>query len=328
MARPCKEGLDYFPHDVDSANDEKIETLCAVYGHHEGYSTYYRLLERIYRAGGKLNISVTEIRQKLARNCGHMTDDQFQKFLNTCCNIELFDKSQYEQGFITSNGIQKRIAPVILKRHRAKELYEKSVTETTQKPLISVTENPPETTQSKVKYSKEKNIKTKTGVCVDDSRFNDPLPLDHENAYQWFREYYQARTKKAVLEVAGRKAFSANIKNLPEIIEFKRAIEKYFQKDLDALKGFAYGPEKLLWNWRTYIPTQAEIEALEAREAAKRAEIEADRVEQRTCTCGVTYKTTKGDDFKACPACRERTRKEAIKKAGDLVRGLSEKFKA
>lgn len=186
----------------------------------------------------------------------------------------------------------------------------------------------PNGNESKVKYSKEKNIKTKTGVCVDDSRFNDPLPLDHENAYQWFREYYQARTGKAVLEVAGRKAFSANIKNLPEIIEFKRAIEKYFQKDLDALKGFAYGPEKLLWNWRTYIPTKAEIVALEAREAAKRAEIEAARVEQRTCTCGVTYKTTKGDDFKACPACRERSRKEAIKKAGDMVRGLSEKFKA
>jgi len=175
---------------------------------------------------------------------------------------------------------------------------------------------------------REEKEKKKTDICINDSQYNDPLPLDFENAYQWFREYYQARTGKAVLEVAGRKAFSANIKNFPEIIEFKRAIEGYFLKDPDALKGFAYGPEKLLWNWRTYIPTKVEIVALEAREAAKRAEIEAARVEQRTCTCGVTYKTTKGDDFKACPACRERSRKEAIKKAGDMVRGLSEKFKA
>lgn len=230
MARPCKEGLDYFPHDVDSANDEKIETLCAVYGHHEGYSTYYRLLERIYRAGGKLNISVTEIRQKLARNCGHMTDDQFQKFLNTCCNIELFDKSQYEQGFITSNGIQKRIAPVILKRHRAKELYEKSVTETTQKPLISVTENPPETTQSKEKK--------KTNIFADE--FNALWNL------------YPSKDGKK----ASEKHFNATVKNKEDLIEIQQALNNY----LNHLKINSWKKPKngSTWfnNWRDWVNWQ------------------------------------------------------------------------
>ena len=27
MARPIKEGMDYFPHDTDATNDEKIEAL-------------------------------------------------------------------------------------------------------------------------------------------------------------------------------------------------------------------------------------------------------------------------------------------------------------
>lgn len=52
MARPIKEGLDYFPHDTDaSTQDDKIETLEASYGN-DGYATYFKLLERIYRNGG------------------------------------------------------------------------------------------------------------------------------------------------------------------------------------------------------------------------------------------------------------------------------------
>ena len=47
MARPQKEGMDYYPHDIDAANDEKIEALRAIYGNN-GYAFYFILLERIY----------------------------------------------------------------------------------------------------------------------------------------------------------------------------------------------------------------------------------------------------------------------------------------
>ena len=49
MARPPKEGLDYFPHDTDAVNDEKIEALRALYGN-DGYAFFFILLERIYRS--------------------------------------------------------------------------------------------------------------------------------------------------------------------------------------------------------------------------------------------------------------------------------------
>ena len=43
MARPRKEGLDYFPHDTDAASDEKIEALTIIYGA-KGYAFYFILL--------------------------------------------------------------------------------------------------------------------------------------------------------------------------------------------------------------------------------------------------------------------------------------------
>ena len=48
MARPQKEGLDYFPLDTDIAEDEKILYLEAETGL-EGFAIYVKLLSTIYR---------------------------------------------------------------------------------------------------------------------------------------------------------------------------------------------------------------------------------------------------------------------------------------
>lgn len=37
MARPRKEGMDYFPHDTDAVNDTKIESLRMLYGNDGHY---------------------------------------------------------------------------------------------------------------------------------------------------------------------------------------------------------------------------------------------------------------------------------------------------
>jgi hypothetical protein len=57
MGRPRKEGMDYFPHDVDAVFDEKIEALRTMFGN-DGYAFYFISLERIYRSGqGELDVS-------------------------------------------------------------------------------------------------------------------------------------------------------------------------------------------------------------------------------------------------------------------------------
>ncbi len=50
MPRPTKDGLDYFPLDVDIDNDEKMELVEAKHGL-LGFAVIIRILMRIYRNG-------------------------------------------------------------------------------------------------------------------------------------------------------------------------------------------------------------------------------------------------------------------------------------
>ena len=153
MARPQKEGMDYFPHDNDAANDEKIEALRVLYGN-DGYAFYFILLERIYRtAEYELDISDAETIQILSRKVG-VTEELFNKMLETALKRKCFDLDAYEQrGVLTSSGIKKRASVVLEKRETMRSRYKKvSDAETTQ-------ETKAETPQSKVKESKVKKTK-------------------------------------------------------------------------------------------------------------------------------------------------------------------------
>ena len=155
MARPQKEGMDYFPHDSDAVNDEKIEALRVLYGN-DGYAFYFILLERIYRtAEFELDISDAETIQILSRKIA-ITEEQFNRILETALKRKCFDREAYEQrGVLTSDGIKKRASVVIEKRESMRSKYQKvSDAETTQ-------ETKAETPQSKVKESKVKERKVK-----------------------------------------------------------------------------------------------------------------------------------------------------------------------
>jgi hypothetical protein len=125
--------MDYFPHDNDAANDEKIEALRALYGN-DGYAFYFILLERIYRtAEYELDISDAETIQILSRKVG-VTGELFNKMLYTALKHKCFDQEAYEQrGVLTSTGIKKRASVVLEKRENMRAKYKKvSVAETTQ----------------------------------------------------------------------------------------------------------------------------------------------------------------------------------------------------
>ena len=174
MARPNKEGLDYFPHDTDAVNDEKIEALKILFGN-DGYAFYFIHLERIYRTPNfELNISDAETRQILAKKVG-ITIELYDQILSSAITRGCFDKKLYEKrGILTSNGIKKRALVVVNKRLKMKDYYNNkkvSDAETEQKPG----KNPEESSQSKVKKrkvkeSKEKNIKKEmpADFCVSE----------------------------------------------------------------------------------------------------------------------------------------------------------------
>jgi len=163
MARPQKEGLDYFPHDTDAVNDEKLEALRALHGN-DGYAFYFILLERIYRSPNmEIDISDAETIQVLARKVS-VTTEKFEEIMKTALKWRCFDVEKYRNHHIlTSNGIKKRALPVIEKREKMRLTYQKEQVST---PIPATeTQNKPD----KVKESKVKNI------IKDDKKLSSPI---------------------------------------------------------------------------------------------------------------------------------------------------------
>lgn len=116
MARPLKSGLEYFPHDCDASNDEKIESLVSVCGL-VGYAFYFRLLERIYRTpNGELDLSDSLQRSVVIKKMG-LSEKKFEKILETCLKLKLFDENLFKiRKSVASNGIQRRFSQVLKMR--------------------------------------------------------------------------------------------------------------------------------------------------------------------------------------------------------------------
>jgi DnaD/phage-associated family protein len=153
MARPRKQGMDYFPHDCDARNDLKIRKLRALYGN-DGYAVYFILLENIYKEKHyELEVLDGETPLILAEEC-KVTLEKFKEVLNKCLELNLFDKQLYEERkIITSSAIKIRTEPVEIERNRKRNLRQN---------IDNDTVIPGETTgQSAQRKEKERESKVK-----------------------------------------------------------------------------------------------------------------------------------------------------------------------
>lgn len=202
MARPRKSGLDYFPHDTDAVNDEKIEALRALYGN-DGYAFYFILLERIYRTNTfEIDISDLETRQILAGKTG-ISLEKFELILQTALNHGCFDKKVYsKKGVLTSSGIKKRAAVVVDKRRKMRDIYEQKKQGISDAEIEE--ENLPEMLQSKVKKSKSKdktNRSKVTNTSAPDKKEYAPLVCLTEQQYGSLVDKFGKEDTEEMLEI-------------------------------------------------------------------------------------------------------------------------------
>lgn len=154
MARPRKEGLDYFPLDVNL--DYKWEAVEAVHGL-EGFGVVIKLFQECYKTvNGEIDISVV-IRRKTLEKKLNISEELLNNIVKTCVEVELFDKNRWNSGeIITSNGVKKRIDAVSKDRENARRRAETSSSgEKQPNKSVKTPEKVHKVKKSKVKESKE-----------------------------------------------------------------------------------------------------------------------------------------------------------------------------
>ena len=106
MARPKKQGLDYFQKNVDFYQDIKIRKLIRHKGI-QAVSVYDILLCQIYRVG--YYISWDDDLPFIVSEISDLKEDDILDIINYALSIGLFDQTMYdEHQVLTSHGIQER----------------------------------------------------------------------------------------------------------------------------------------------------------------------------------------------------------------------------
>jgi hypothetical protein len=109
MARPFKQGLQYFPMDVNVFEDEKIEELnyrCGPLAE----SIYIRILTMVYANGYYLEMSLDLLARTLHKKMGTrwIKLEKVRECIDACLEIGLLNRELSAQGVITSVPIQKQ----------------------------------------------------------------------------------------------------------------------------------------------------------------------------------------------------------------------------
>lgn len=157
MSRSIKQGLDYFPMDVEI--DNKIELIEAKHGI-AGFGVLVRIFQKIYKEGYYLDWN--EETQLLFGRRINVDINSISAIINDCLKYNIFNEELYTKHHIlTSTGIQKRYFNAT---YRRKELFlnKKYIVVDINKINVDINWiNDNNSTQSKVKYSKVKKSKEK-----------------------------------------------------------------------------------------------------------------------------------------------------------------------
>lgn len=168
MARPIKEGLEYFPLDCDIDQDDKIALIEAQHGI-VGFGIVIKLLMKIYK--NSYYYEWTEKEQLLFSKRINVDINSINVVINDCIKWGLFDSNLLKtKKILTSKGVQVRYLEAVRRRTKVEMKKEYLLldedTVNAYKNLVIVNNNPSSVevnddigTQSKVKKSKVKKRK-------------------------------------------------------------------------------------------------------------------------------------------------------------------------
>ena len=114
MARPMKDGVDYWPFDVNLLRDKKLKLIKAEFGV-KGVYVAIELLNAVYLENGYYKKWDEDDCLLMSEGVGDgCTPQLIREVLQGCLRRSLFDKRVFEMfGVLTSVGIQKRFLRIV-----------------------------------------------------------------------------------------------------------------------------------------------------------------------------------------------------------------------
>lgn len=201
MARPLKEGVDYFS--LDCYMDDKIKMIQAEFGL-KGFAIVVKLWQTIYREHGyycewneekKLLFASEE-----GADCG---PGLINEIVQACIRRDIFSKKLFDKyQILTSRGIQKRYLSITAKRKKAEMKKEYSLVEVAHNSInddnnrVNVGKNQVnsvDNTQSKVKESKVNN--NAPASASPDPPEEDDEGMDPDEAYRIWKAQQEKKNE-------------------------------------------------------------------------------------------------------------------------------------
>ena len=201
MARPLKEGVDYFS--LDCYMDDKIKMIPAEFGL-KGFAIVVKLWQTIYREHGyycewneekKLLFASEE-----GADCG---PGLINEIVQACIRRDIFSKKLFDKyQILTSRGIQKRYLSITAKRKKAEMKKEYSLVEVAHNSInddnnrVNVGKNQVnsvDNTQSKVKESKVNN--NAPASASPDPPEEDDEGMDPDEAYRIWKAQQEKKNE-------------------------------------------------------------------------------------------------------------------------------------
>jgi hypothetical protein len=186
MARPTKNGLDYFPFDVDFFDDEKIEAISGEFGI-KGELVTIRLLCVIYRNGYYIEWNDI-LKMKLLKKLPGIGVELLDLIVARLVAWGFFDKSLFDSAkVLTSKGIQSRFQEAT-KRRNSCEITVNAINYgvNDNKNPLSAGVNVVNNTQSKVKESKVKKERGPAPDLSESNLFKKPIVPTMDQVKQVF----------------------------------------------------------------------------------------------------------------------------------------------
>ena len=222
MARPVKQGIDYFPFDVDFFSDIKIRKIARACGS-QATSILICLLCNIYKDNGYYILWDEDLPFVIADTVG-VSEGAVKEVIYKALQVDFFDQDIYKKhNVLTSLGIQKRFKSAVYKREKIEYIEEYMVSDVIK--IVSDVKNQVSdvrSTQSKVKERKEKKSKknnkeiSPSGDTKKDELSLNPHPqiehVDFVRLQEYFNTTFNGKLSMVVnMTEARRKAVKARI---------------------------------------------------------------------------------------------------------------------